>query len=178
MHKLGVLFFRCYYHILLKDPNTIVLAAENNTGCILGFVAGCSNARVEINHLKNHRVMLLASCLWQLLSTPSLIRDLHARKDYIENPLPESWSGHNDPRISFWCWDPDSTAARSSTVLLQFFIDYMRKSGAKVVRFEVDRVNRKVFITHKLMGARTVEVFNMPDGRERLLMEHVLNPDA
>jgi len=175
MHKLGLLFFRCYYHLLMPDPNTIVISAEDNAGRMLGFVAGCSDARMEMERLQRYRIVLLLSCLTHLLRTPSLVRDLYARMRFLDSSQPESWGGRNESRISFWCWEPESAASRQSTMLLQHFLEFMRKSGVKVVRFEVDRINRKVEITHRLMGARTVRIIQMPDGRERLVMEHVLN---
>lgn len=175
MHKLGGRFFRSYYQVLLPDPNTVVLVAETSVGHILGFVAGCSNARLEMDRLRRHRWLLLWSCLTNLLRMPSLVRDLFDRVRGLAAPQPDNWQGHNGPRISFWCWDPDYAASRQSTMLLQSFLEYMRKAGAKAIRFEVDRINRKVEITHRLMGARTLQTVQMPDGRERLVMEHVLD---
>lgn len=175
MYKLGARFFRCYYRLLLPDPNTIVIVAEAGAGRIFGFVAGCSNARVEMARLRRHRWRLLGSCLASLLRTPSLIRDLSTRMSGLDSPQADSWCGHNQPRISFWCWDPESTASRQSTILLQRFLQYLKGTGARVVRFEVDRINRKVEITHRLMGAKTVQTIQMPNGRERLVMEHTLD---
>ena len=174
MHKLGVPFFRLYYHLLLPDPNTIIFVAEDAAGSVLGFVAGCRNARLEIARLRRSRWLLLLSSLPALLRSPSLVRGLRIRMRDLANPGPDNWVAHDQPRISFWCWDPESTATRQSTLLLQTFLLDMKGTGAKVVRFEVDRVNRKVEITHRLMGARIVETLRRPDGSERLVMEHVL----
>ncbi len=178
MHRLGVPFFHTYYHLLLNDPNTVVILAETEQGNLLGLVAGCRHADLERTLLRGHRVRLLASCLGHILMTPSLILDLYARMRLIGSPPPGDLGGQCEPRISFWCWDPDSTASRQSTRLLQRFLEHMKTDGAGVVRFEVDRINRKVEITHRLMGARTVHTTQMPDGRERLVMEHVLNSAA
>lgn len=172
MHKLGLAFFRSYYRILIPDPNTIVISAEDSCGRILGFVAGCGDAQREVDRLRRHKARLLLSCLGHLLLTPSLALDLWARMKYLDHTRPESWSAQREPRISFWGWEPGSAASRQSTVLLRHFLEYMKETGARYVRFEVDRINRKVEITQRLIGARTVRTVRTPDGRERLVMEH------
>ncbi|GLH71423.1 hypothetical protein GETHPA_29570 [Geothrix rubra] len=175
MHRLGRPFFRAYYRILLPDPNTIVLSAMDASGRILGFVAGCGDAQAEMDRLRQRRLTLLLSCLPRLLRRPALVHDLYARIRCLEGAQLDAWGGLSGSRISFWCWDPESSASRLSTVLLQHFLQYLKARGIKTVRFEVDRINRKVEITHRLMGARTVRTVQAPDGRERLVMEHILN---
>ncbi len=177
MHRLGLPFFRRYYRILLPDPNTLVLCAEAPSGQILGFVAGCSDAQAEMARLQRHRAGLLLACAGPLLKQPSLALDLWARKRYLDNSRPEGWGLAGEARISFWCWEPGSEASRQPTVLLRRFLECLRAAGARTVRLEVDRVNRKVEITQRLMGARTVGVVRTPDGGERLLMEHVLQAE-
>ncbi|HEX9009714.1 MAG TPA: hypothetical protein VF804_05045 [Holophagaceae bacterium] len=174
MHRLGQPFFRAYYRILLPDPNTIVLAAMDASGRILGFVAGCGDAQAEMERLRHRRLTLLLSCLPRLLRRPALVHDLYARIKCLEGAQLDAWGGLRGSRISFWCWDPGSSASRQSTVLLQHFLQYLKARGVRTVRFEVDRINRKVEITHRLMGAKTVRTVQAPDGRERLVMEHIL----
>lgn len=174
MHRLGVSFFRSYYRILMPDPNTIVISAEDASGRILGFVAGCRDAQVEMDRLRSHRMRLLLSCLPHILRTPQLIRELYTRRNYFDGSQPDPWGAGGESRISFWCWEPGSATSRQSTLLLRHYLDYLRKAGVRAVRFEVDRINRKVEITHRLMGAKTLRTVRMPDGRERLVMEHTL----
>ena len=172
MHRLGLSFFRSYYRILLPDPNTVVISAEDPSGRILGFVAGCRDARAEMERLQRHRARLFLACLLHLLRSPALLLDLRARMRYLDADGPDSWGDHHGARISFWCWDPASTAARQSTLLLQRYLGHMRDTGAPAVRLEVDRINRKVEMTHRMMGAITVRSVRTPGGQERLVMEH------
>jgi hypothetical protein len=174
MHQLGVPFFRRYYRVLLPDPNTIVISAEDASGRLLGFVAGCRDARLELARLRRHRLGLLAACFPEMVRRPRLILDLRARMKYLDGGHLGSWGDSGECRISFWCWDTDSVASRQSTTLLRHYLEFLRSPGARSVRFEVDRVNRKVEITHRLMGARTLHHLRTPDGRERLVMEHIL----
>lgn len=177
MHRLGLAFFHSYYRVLMPDPNTVVISAEGPAGRLLGFVAGCRDARAEMDRLRRHRLGLFLACLPHLLRDPALLLDLRARMRYLDANGPDTWGDHRGARISFWCWDPASTEARLSTLLLQHYLAYMRESGARAVRLEVDRINRKVEMTHRMMGARTVRTVQTPDGRERLVMEHQFGPD-
>jgi hypothetical protein len=42
------------------------------------------------------------------------------------------------------------------------------------VRFEVDRLNRKAEVIHRLLGAKVGREFKTPDGRGRIIMEYIL----
>jgi hypothetical protein len=174
MHRLGPGFFQRYYQLLLPDPNTVVLIAVDAAGRVHGFVAGCRRADAELALLRRHRWRLLVACLGPLLRSPSLAGDLLARLRGMESPELKPWLRHDQPRISYWGWDPHDVAARQSTALLQAFLRTMRQAGAHCVRFEVDRVNRKVELTHRFLGARTLGTLRVSGGRERLWMEHDL----
>jgi hypothetical protein len=167
-------FFCAYYRILLADPNTFVLYAVDTQRNVVGLVAGCYNARVEAKLLRKKTASLLLPCIPRLLRQPSLVRSLYMRKSGLDGSTSGPWSFNEDPRISFWGWSPEASSEGQSTALLARYMELLKLRGFSRVRFEVDRVNRKAELVHRLMGATLVAKVDAFDGRERLIMEHVL----
>jgi hypothetical protein len=59
-------------------------------------------------------------------------------------------------------------------MLLKTLLKILEDKQVSLVRFEVDRLNRKAEVIHRLLGAKVVREFNTPDGRSRIIMEYNL----
>jgi hypothetical protein len=58
--------------------------------------------------------------------------------------------------------------------LLKNLLKILKENHVSQVRFEVDRLNRKAEVIHRLLGAKVVREFKTPDGRGRIIMEYIL----
>ena len=80
MHHLGVAFFKQYYRILLREPTSVILCAEDPVDGIVGIAAGTIDAQTESNALHAGRYRLLLGSLPKLVWAPWLIKEVYKRK--------------------------------------------------------------------------------------------------
>jgi hypothetical protein len=50
----------------------------------------------------------------------------------------------------------------------------LKENHVSQVTFEVDRLNRKAEVIHRLLKAKVVRESKNPDGRSRIIMEYIL----
>ena len=74
--KLGKHFLRKYYKILLNDPNSVIVCAEDDKGIIQGFCSATLDVKAQMDNLRRHKVSLGLTALSSVLLQPSLLKDL------------------------------------------------------------------------------------------------------
>ena len=112
-----------------------------------------------------------------LVHKPSLLWDVFIRNlSFSAEELGEGFIVGSGARIAYWGWLPDYPLKGKSTCLLKELMHFMENRGASEIQLEVDRINRKVEIIHRLLGAHVVREFTTRDGRARIVMQYKLNP--
>ena len=173
MFRLGPAFLSQYYRVLIDAGSSIILCASDDTGQLIGFVAGSLDAKTRLTALKRNRLRLLIASLPALIHQPALIREVYARQN--SRSVDESEAGYvvqSGAHEEFWAWLPDR--GNGAIELHLKWLSLMRLLGAQTISGEVDKVNDVIVSAHRMLGACVVKEFTTPDGRERLLIQYQL----
>ena len=177
MHRLGQRFFVKYYQIILSDRTSVVLCADAGKDGIVGLVSATLDSEKQLEAIRKGRFKLFWAVIPTLIHKPGLIWDVYIRNmSFSARVLGEGFIVGSGARIAYWGWLPDYPLKGKSTCLLKELMHIMENLGASEVQLEVDRLNRKVEVIHRLLGAHVVKRFTTKDGRERIVMHYELNP--
>ena len=179
MHRLGPRFFLAYYRILLREPTTVILVADAGRDGVLGFVSATLDSKRQLEAIRRRRLGLLVAAIPALIRTPGLLWDVYLRNRSLSpGAMGEGFGISSGARIAYWGWLPTHPSHGQATLLIREVLRTLASLGASTVRLETDRVNRKVEVMHRLLGARVVESLVTRDGRERIVFEYALGPTA
>jgi hypothetical protein len=179
MHRLGRGFFIAYYRILLREPTSVILVADALADGLVGFVSATLESRRQLDAIRSGRYRLLLAALPELIRSPSLSWEVLVRERATSaGARGDEYVVSSGPRIAYWGWLPGYPAHGRSTSLIKEVLLRLESLGARSVKLETDRVNRKVEVMQRFLGARVVKVLTTPDGRERTVLEYVLGPKA
>jgi hypothetical protein len=174
MYRLGSKFLTKYYQILIDDGFSVIVCAVDESGHILGFVAGSLDATSRLPSLRKHRFSLLLASLQAIIRQPSLIKELLLRQN--SGSADQSQAGYvvqSGTHLDFWAWQVGNKGGGAFPLLLKW-LSIARLLGAIKVVGEVDKVNASILKAHKILGAKIVKEFTTPDGRQRFLIEYQL----
>ena len=163
-------FIYLYYKIMLDDPNFLVLCAEDKTNKINGFVSASLDAKEQFKNLSNHKISLGCSLIPLLFSRPYLLIEAFKRYRSLLGESDEKFINVDGARGEFWVWDIRKKNSVWPVILYNSHLHLLSLLGLEKMNFEVDKKNRKILKFHKQNGAEILDVFTLPDGRERFLM--------
>ncbi|MCU0558702.1 MAG: hypothetical protein MUD16_00715 [Desulfobacterales bacterium] len=177
MHHLGVAFFRQYYRILLREPTSVILCAEDPSDGIVGIASGTIDATAETQALYVGRYRLLLGSLPELVRKPWLIKEVHKRKKLLQSMDQANSIIGGRARFSFWGYLPDHPSKGMAIRLLKTFLNVMEDLGHDSVWFENDTINVNAQKINLMLGAEIVTTCPMDDGRVRAIAVHRLQPE-
>jgi hypothetical protein len=173
MHQLGLPFLKTYYRILLNEKESIVLVAENEDGFMLGFCSGSLSAEEHLKELKRKKMQLAFSSIPALLKSPNIFKKLVARDKYVNSAGQSVNFGiSKGTRFEYWAWHPENKNAGMAISIMKVWLQIVFKLGATSIKAEVDKRNKDILQIHKLLGAKIIQEFNLPDGRNRVFIEY------
>jgi len=176
MHHLGRRFFVKYYKIILKLRTSVVLCADAGRDGIVGFVSATLDAKDQLDAIRKGRLKLFWAAIPGLARKPSQLWGVYIRNRSLSAKIVgEGFVLGSGPRIVYWGWLPGYPSKGKSICLMEELMRLMKSLGASKLHLEVDHINRKVEIIHRLLGAKVIRKFITRDGRERIVMEHNLN---
>lgn len=164
-------FLKCYYNILLNDVNSIIICAEDSNGVLLGFCSANLDIKKQLNNFKRKRHKMFFFALTSIVKKPSLITGLLSRYKSINNDK-KQYISNTGARLEYWVWSKDSNDNVSSLIMHEILLRVIESLGVKEVKFEVDKINKKVLKFHKLNGAKIEDVLVLDDLRERVKMKY------
>ena len=173
MYQLGLTFLTTYYGILINEKKSIILLAEDENGVIQGFCSGTLAAEEHLIALKRNKIKLSFSLIPALLKSPKLIKNLIDRDKYI-NATPESvkFGVSQGSRCEYWAWRPENKNLIMSMRLFQVWRNILFELGSESIKGEVDILNKYILKIHKILGAKIIKELNLPDGRNRVIIEY------
>lgn len=167
-------FLKNYYRILIEDPSTIFLCAEDNDGKVVGYAFNSLDVKKENENMRKNKVKLILSAISSIFSNPKLLKELYLRYTSLNND-DDNYLHKEGAHGGYWGWDPDYQDSSASLVLHELGLKFMNLFGVDKINFEVDTDNKNVFRFHKLNGAKVEKTFQLKDGRERNFMYYNLN---
>jgi len=169
--QLGKPFLRKYYKIILNDPNSVIVCAEDNNGVIQGFCSATLDVEAQMANIKRHKVGLGLAAVTSIIRKPSLIKHLIDRYDVIKNNSTTKIIVTKGARSEYWVWNalkPDSLA---SVEMYFAQLNILKSLGVKDIFGEVDLVNKKILKFQRANGAEIIDQITLQDGRERVLLK-------
>lgn len=171
-HKLGILFIWQYYRIALSNRYSVILIAEDDTGC-LGFHSGTLKAEEHLSSLGKNKIILFLCLIPQILIKPSLLKDILNRYRFTSNRNSDLEFGVKEgPRGEYWGWNPNSPNPSKSLELHKRWHLIMKDLNVNSVRSEVDLSNKRIFKSIEVMGGTIVNKINLSDGRTRAIVQY------
>ena len=173
--SLGVRFLVRYYKILLQESGTVILCATRPDGRLVGFVSGTLHAEEHFANLRTKKLQILLSMSPLTWFHPRVIFGLLVRSRRMRGNInPVKYVVQSGCRIEYWAWDPQDTIGRGSLLLLGAYLQTVRSRGIKSVLLEIDAFDRRSKTSHLFLGAKEVDRFRTPDGKDRLVMAYNL----
>ncbi len=173
--QLGKPFLRQYYRIILNDENEVVICAEDKDGVIRGFSSATLDVEKQFANVRSHKLTLGIAALGSILGKPSLFKSLIARYNSTKEAKGKGkFISASGARLEYWAWSGSYKDPITSLEMHQAHLNILRDLGVKELNFEVDTLNKKIFLFHKFNGAELIDKVILPDGRERALMMYNL----
>lgn len=171
---MGKGFLETYYRILIEDPQTIFLCAENHDGLVCGYCFNVLDAKKQTENMRNNKIRLGFSAVASMVKKPSLIKELFLRYKSLNN-TDETYLHTEGAHAGYWGWDPAMADADASFHLHELSYLIAKNIGVSILKLEVDKENKRIYKFHKLNGAVTEREFTLPDGRVRAFMYYDLS---
>ena len=169
--KLGKHFLRKYYKILLNDPNSVIVCAEDDKGIIQGFCSATLDVKAQMDNLRRHKVSLGLAALSSVLLQPSLLKDLLDRYKVVNNDSITKIISTKGARSEYWVWLATNQDSASSVAMYFAQLNILKSLGVKEFFGEVDKVNKKILKFQLRNGGEIIDEITLPDGRERVILK-------
>ncbi|QWD48036.1 hypothetical protein C2742_01680 [Polynucleobacter paneuropaeus] len=167
-------FLYQYYNIVLNDPNTVVVCAEDSDGEIAGFASGTLDSEKQYANLRKYKFRLAIALIPSIATSPRLLYEAIFRYLSTQKKGEKKYVSIYGPRTEFWVWDARNKSTIWAGVLNNTHLHILLLLGVKKIRFEVDAQNQSVVKFSERNGAEFISRFILPDGRERFIMQYDL----
>lgn len=165
---MGGAFLRQYYRLVLSDPYSVCVCAENFDGRIDGFAFALLDSKKHHKYLMKHKFGLAASAIGTLLIRPMLLKQLFLRYKSLENN-DGTYATQEGVRNGYWGWDPDHKDIEGAMSIEEHIFAMLKVLGVKDSYGEVDIDNPRV-LKYVTKRASIVEEVTLPDGRRRAVV--------
>lgn len=172
--NMGKPFLRAYYKIIINNPYTVFVCAEDDNKLVLGFMFVVLDSADLQRDMKRHRLRLAFSALLSAVRQPSLFKQLFLRFKSLNNDR-DDFVHTSGARIGYWGWSPNFPDPESSVGMHERVLQITKLCGVDRLCLEVDKDNKSIYKFHKLNGAVLEEEKTLPDGRVRALMYYDLS---
>lgn len=172
--QVSKLFLIHYYKVVLDDPNSVVVCAEDKDETICGFASATLNAEMQFANLRKHKVRLGLALLPTIMMKPKILLDALSRYASTQGKGDKKFVAVSGVRGEYWVWDPRNKNTIWAGVLNNTHLHLLKVLGAKNLRFEVDADNLGVVRFSERNGAELLDRVVLSDGRVRLIMSYDL----
>jgi hypothetical protein len=169
--KLGKHFLTKYYKIILNDPNSVIVCAEDDNGIIQGFCSSTIDVKAQMDNIRRHKVSLGLATLTSVILQLSLLNDLWERYKVIKNDSTTKIIATKGARSEYWVWLATNQDSVSSVGMYFAQLNILKSLGVKEFFGEVDKVNKKILKFQLRNGGEIIDEITLPDGRERVILK-------
>ena len=173
--KLGKCFLTKYYEIILNDPNSVIVCAEDNKGIVQGFCSATLDVTAQMDNIRRHKVGLGLAAFTSIILHPSLLKDLLDRYKVVKNDSSTKMISTKGARSEYWVWLSTNRDSASSVGMYFAQLNILKSLGVKEFFGEVDKVNNKILKFQLRNGGEIIDEITLPDGRERVILRVDLN---
>lgn len=168
--KLGKPFLKKYYKIILNDPNSVIVCAEDKDGIIHGFCSSTLDVEAQMTNLRNYKIQLGLAAFSSVILKPSLIKHLLDRYNATKNLSDTKLISAQGARSEYWVWSATRQNAESSVEMYFAQLNILKSLGVKELFGEVDVENKRILKFQLANGNEIVNRLSLPDGRSRVLL--------
>lgn len=168
--KLGKPFLRRYYKIILNDPNSVVVCAEDKNRIIHGFCSSTLDVEAQIINLRKRKIQLGLAAFNSVITKPTIIKHLLDRYNATKNLSDNKLISAQGARSEYWVWSAKSQNAESSVEMYFAQLNILKSLGVKELFGEVDIENKRILKFQLANGNEIVDQLSLPDGRSRVLL--------
>ncbi len=169
--QLGKPFLKQYYKIILNDPNSVIVCAENDKGIMQGFCSSTLDVEAQMANIRRHKISLGIAAISSIISKPSLIKHLIDRYKVIKNDSATKIISTKGARSEYWVWKATNQDSVSSVEMYFAQFNILKSLGVKELYGEVDKVNKKILKFQQANGGKIIDQITLPDGRERVIIK-------
>jgi len=167
---LGKSFLKRYYKIILNDPNSVVVCAEDEFGVMQGFCSATLDVEAQMANIKKHKIELGFTTILSIIRKPSLLKLLFDRYKVISNKSKTKIIVTKGARSEYWVWNALKPDSLSSVEMYFAQFNILKALGVKELFGEVDKVNKKILLFQQANGGKIIDQIILPDGRERVII--------
>lgn len=172
MHKLGVMFLKAYYSILINEKWSLILIAEDDFGIIAGFHSGSILPIEHKQALRRKGYKFILPIFLKLFTHPALLNEVLKRiKSLTVTNGKFKFSTNEGPRAEYWAWSPSYKGENKSLDLRQKWCQILNILGFDYYYLEVDSTNKLVLNYYKLQSAECISEICLNDGRKRYIFK-------
>lgn len=174
---LGPAVLRAYYRLVLEYEQGVLLVAESRAG-LAGFAAGFVDPAAFYRRMAARKWRFAWLVLIRLVTRPTLLPSLLAKRQRLARPAPLSQSSRKDScELASLAVHPAHAGQGLGKELVRAFLDVARRRKAAHVYLTTDaRHNEAVNAIYQRLKFRLARTFEAP-GR-RLMNEYVLSIQA
>jgi hypothetical protein len=172
--QVSKMFLVHYYKVVLDDPNSVVVCAEDKDGTICGFASATLNAEKQFANMRKHKIRLGLALIPTIIMKPHILLDALSRYASTQGKGDKKYVAVSGVRGEYWVWDPRNNNTIWAGVLNNTHLHVLKVLGAKQLHFEVDADNLGVVRFSERNGAELLDRVMLSDGRERLIMSYDL----
>lgn len=163
------IFLRQYYKVALNNKDFIAICAENDNQ-IYGFVSATLDVESHFSELRKNKFKLGLALAFSFFKKPTIVFDAFSRYKATYKNSKNQFISKKGPRGEFWVWDSMVPKSAWSIILYQSHLKLLASLKLDRLNIEVDSDNKRILGFHKKNGAKIVESFVLPDGRNRIIM--------
>lgn len=169
--QLGKSFLKQYYKIILNDPHSVVVCAEDEQGILQGFCSATLDVAAQMTNIRRHKISLGFSAIASIIGKPSLTKHLFDRYKIIKNESNTKIISTEGARSEYWVWRSTNQDSVSSVEMYFASFNILKSLGVKEIFGEVDKINKKILRFQQANGFKIIDQIILPDGRERVILK-------
>jgi len=170
--QLGKSFLKQYYKIIINDQDGVVVCAVDDFGKIQGFCSATLDVESLFINIRSKKFILGLAAIKSIIYKPSLLKSLFQRYNSTKGKNINNYIASSGPRLEYWAWSLTNKDSFSSIEMHEILLSILQDLGVKTLNFEVDTINKKIYLFHQYNGAELIELKVLPDGRERAIMKY------